>query len=81
MAARTTLLRAQPRPLGGSLELVVFHVLLAQTVEADRVRRAIRFVLLERIEERGLRAEIARAAPHVPKVHTWRGDRGGPAVD
>jgi hypothetical protein len=36
-----------------------------ETMEAQRMRRAIRHVL-ERIEER------AGAAPRVPEVHAWR---------
>lgn len=87
MTPRKPPLRAEPRPLGRRLELVVFLIfLLAQTLQSERVRRAIRrcVFVLERVEE-GMRVcvcvrgiESSRAPARVAKVQSsWRGRRSG----
>ena len=89
MTPRTPLLRAQPRPLRRRLELIIFRIVLAQTLESKRVRRSIlrRVLVLERVEEGRMRVrgEISRASARVADVHSWRGRGAGgggtPAVD
>jgi len=83
-------LRAEPRPLRRRLELVVFLILLAQTLQSERVRRSIRrcVFVLERVEE-GMRVRVcvcvrgiesSRAPARVAKVQSsWRGRRSAGA--
>jgi len=86
---RTPLLRAQPRAFRRRLELIIFRLLLAQTLQSERVRRRSirrrRVLVLERVEEGRVRGggggggggEISRASARVAKVQSWRGRRAG----
>ena len=82
MTPRTPLLHPQPRPLRRRFELIIFCILLAQTLQSERVRRPIRrrvVLVLERVKEGRLRVRIPRAAARVAtkvQPRSWRRGRG-----